>query len=163
MKRIGAFVLLMAAVVLLSGQAKGKDLQHLEVRSLTLKDAEGKALARFTVMDGTAALVLLDRNGKVRALLHVLADRSPGLGLYDKDGKTGAALLLLPDGSPALNLFDKARKKRAALAVVADQPALTLYDKAGTPRAVLDVDADDGSPSLTLFDAKGNVLWQAPR
>ncbi len=89
MKRIGALVLAVAAVVLLSGQAKGKDLPDLEVGSLTLKDWEGKTRAALS----TGGLVLRDKDGKPRAHLGVVAD-----GAF-----------------------------------------------------------------LTLFDAKGNVLWQAPR
>ena len=38
-------------------------------------------------------------------------------------------------------------------------PILFLRDKDGTARAAL----ADGTPTLTLFDAKGGVLWQAPR
>ena len=44
MKRIGALGLVVAAVVLLSGAAKGKELEHLEVSSLTLKDEDGNTV-----------------------------------------------------------------------------------------------------------------------
>ena len=63
--------------------------------------------------------------------------------------------------TPGLTLFDGAGEARALL--TGADGSLFLYDKDGEPRAVLDVDTDDGSPSLTLFDAKGDALWQAPR
>ncbi len=141
MKRIGAFVLLTAAVVLLSGQAKGKDLQHLEVRSLTLKDKDGKTRAYLGTGADAPGLLLFDRDGKMRAGFSVAADGSPALALYYRDGMR-ARLSLLTDGSPAL----------------------ALWDKGGHMRAVLNVDAE-GSPRVRLFDTKvpkGEVIWQAP-
>ncbi len=184
MKRIGALVLMVAAAVVLSGAANGKDLPDLEVGSLTLKDKDGKVRAQLGEgADGSGQLRLYDKNGKRRAMLSaladgtgvhlsnkagtpraslaVLADGSSGLVLSDKDGKTGAALRARP---AQLRLYDKAGKPRALLSAAADWSAtLILFVKDVTPRAVLDVDADDGSPSLTLFDAKRKVIWQAPR
>ena len=118
MKRIGALVLLVAAAALLSGQAKGKDLQDLEVGSLTLKD----------------------KAGKTRARLRALEDGPVVLGLFDKDETLRATLGALEDGTVTL----------------------ALCDKDGKPRAMLSVDADE-SPALTLRDAKGDVIWKAPR
>ena len=80
-------MLLVAAAVVLSGQAKGKDLQHLEVRSLTLKDKDGKTRAYLGTGADAPGLLLLDRDGKK---LLVDADGSPFLALYDKDEKPRA-------------------------------------------------------------------------
>ena len=213
MKRIGTLVLLAAGVVLLSGQAKGKALPDLEVRSLTLKDTDGKARARMdAIADGTVGLVLLDKDGKARAELTVDTDGAPGLALFDKTGTMRTWLSMEADGLPSLFFYDKDEEVRAllgpevglalltggkvrvTLGVRADSPALMLIDKDKT-RASLRV-LEDGSPSLdlfdkdeqtratlgvtttvhkrtgaktttagtlTLFDAKGDVLWQAPR
>ncbi len=111
MKRIGALVLVVAAAVLLSGAANGKDLQHLVVGALTLKDKGGETRAHF--------------------ITH--ADGSPSLTLFDKAGKPRANLSMLA-GKPALILFDKAGKPRAALGADADDgsPSLTLYDAKGS-------------------------------
>ena len=181
MKRIGALVLLMAAVVLLSGQAKGNDLQDLVVGSLTLKDKDGKTRARLRALaDGSVALALFDKDGNARAMLFVAADGSPDLTLSDKAGKTRAHLVVGVDGSPVLALSDKDGKVRASLYVgVASSgpgwphtgsPGLDLYDKDGQTRATLGVSMVDRllapvrtEGTLTLFDAKGNVLWQEPR
>ncbi len=84
------------------------------------------------------------------------------------------------DGSPSLSLYDKAGKMRASLYVgVASSgpgwphtgsPGLDLYDKDGQTRATLGVSMVDRllapvrtEGTLTLFDAKGDVIWKAPR
>ena len=207
MKRIGALVLVVAGAVVLSGAAQGKDLPHLEVASLTVKDQDGDVRARLSPLETGASLNLYDKGGKTQAEFRTVADVGSGLILAGKDGVQ--ATLTVGAGSSALRLRDKGGKLRAELAAAADgSPALALFDKAGGLRAVLDVDADgslflydkdgkvragltvlgDGSPSLllfdkeetpravldtgttktaagtlTLYDAKGDVIWQAPR
>ncbi len=107
MKRIGALVLVVAAAVVLSGAADGKDLPDLEVGSLTLKDKDGKTRASLgTSADGAVGLLLSDKDGKTRAHLYVGVDGSPGLDLYDKDGKVRATLYVDADELPALTLRD---------------------------------------------------------
>ncbi len=216
MKRIGALGLAVAAPVLLSGQAKGKDLQHLKARSLTLidgygrnrvvvadyglrvSDINGKTRAMlFARGDGSPRLDLRDKNGKTRMSFRALLDGSPSLDLWDKNGKQGVALRMLGDGSSRLLLYDKNGKNRAALGAYADGSSrLILFDTNGKKRAALRVFAD-GSPSLnlrdksgkvraelgvtttvdrrtgaeiktaestlTLFNSKGDVIWDAPR
>ena len=58
------------------------------------------------------------------------------------------------NGSPSLALFDKDRKRRATLGVTT-----TRLDKRGRP----DAETKTAESSLTLFDAKGDLIWQAPR
>ncbi len=174
MKRIGALVLVVAAAVVLSGAAMRK-YRHLEVGSLTLKDKAGKVRATLAAeADGAVALALYGRDGKPRARLSALPDGSPGLLLYDKAGETRAVLSVF-ENSAALLLFDKDGKPRATLGVDADgrEVGLGLYDKDGETRAVLGVTTRVDKPTgvktktaesaLTLFDAKGDVLWQSPR
>ncbi len=129
MKRIGMLVLAVAAAVLLSGQAKGKAWQHLEVSSLTLMDKDGMAGASLSLFGtGTPHLLLHDKNGKKRVWLGVNRD-----------------------GSPALDLYDKNVNKRATLGVT------TTVDKR------TGAETKTAESTLTLFDAKGDVIWQAPR
>ena len=167
---VAAVVLLVAAVVLLSGQAKGKNLQDLEVRSLTLKDKAGKRRALLAVVaDRSPTLALFDKDGKLRAQFRVGADGSPGLFLHDKTTMPRAALIL--DG---LFLHDKDSKTRAALTAGEDgSTGLVLFDKDGKKRATLGVtttvnkrtgaETKTAESTLTLFDAKGGVIWRAPR
>jgi len=119
MRRIGAVAVAVAAAVFLVGQGKDKELPDLEVRSLTVKDEDGRT----------------------RAMLATLSDGLPYLSLSDKDGRPRAVLTTLLNGSPVLSLCDKDGKRRALLAL----------------RSV------DGSPRLHLFDAKGKVIWKAPK
>jgi hypothetical protein len=123
-RRIGAVCLALVAAVFLMGQDKAKELPDLEVRSLEVR-----------------TLVVKDKDGKVRAALRARPDGAPTLSLSDKDGGTRALLATWPDGSPGLCLYDKDSKRRALL-------ALRL---------------GDGSPSLRLFDAKGKLIWEAPK
>ena len=193
MKRIGMLGLAVAAAVLLSGQAKAKDLQHLKVRSLTLIDAKGRNRVVLTDYglrvsdlngktramlvargDGSSGLHLYDKNGKNRATLGTLVDGSPRLLLYDKSGNARMSLGALNDGLSRLALYDKNGKTRAALRALGDgSPSLVLSDRDGNVRAELGgttiVDKRTGAEtktaesSLTLFDAKGTVIWEAPR
>ena len=169
MKRLGTVVLVVAAAVLLSGAAQGKELQHLEVGSLALMDKAGKVRATLAEEDGAVALAFYGRDGRRRAVLSMHADGSPGLLLYDKNGKPRAVLSVF-ENSAALLLFDKDGKTRATLGVDADgrEVGLRLYDKAAEPRAVLGATTTGAKTrtaesALTLFDAKGEVIWQAPR
>ncbi len=154
MKRIGAVVLLVAAAVLLSGATQRKDLPDLEVRSLTLKDKDGKTRAALGASaDGAVGLLLTDKDGKTRAYLVVEANGSPLLALTDKDGKRRAHLHVGVNGSPVLALSDKDGQTMAQAAL----GVITTVDK----RTGAETKTTAGT--LTLIDGKGDVLWQAPR
>jgi hypothetical protein len=101
MRRIGAVGLALVAAVFLMGQEKAKDLPDLEVRSLTVKDKDGKVRAVLGTDADGPALKLSDEDGRTRAALDVL-DGEPSLTLKDKDGKAGALLFTAADGSPGL-------------------------------------------------------------
>jgi hypothetical protein len=104
-----------------------------------------------------------------RVALVVLARGVTGLYLGDKAGQTRALLATSHDGSPCLSLRDKRGKSRAALFTRADgSPSLELWDKHETKRAALDLTpivkgAKTAKSTLTLLDAHGTVIWQAPR
>jgi hypothetical protein len=104
----------------------------------------------------------------------MLGDGSSRLLLYDKNGKNRAALGAYADGSSRLILFDTNGKKRAALRAFADgSPSLILRDKSGTARAELGVtrtvnprtgaETTTAENTLTMYDAKGDMIWQEPR
>ena len=97
------------------------------------------------------SLTLKDKAAKTRARLGVSADGSPSLDLLDRDGKTRARLTVLPDGSPGLALFGKDGSVRATLGATA-----TVDKRTGAKTKTTE-------GTLTLFDAKGDVIWQAPR
>ncbi len=170
MKRIGALVLVVAAAVVLSGAAMRK-YRHLEVGSLTLKDKAGNTRVYIgTDEDGSVSLSLKDKAGKTRALLDVARNGS-ALWLSDKDGEDRVMLSTIT-GWPQLVFFDKAGNTRLSLNLLDDGASLHIHDK-DRLRATLGVsrgvDKRTGAKTkttagtLTLFDAKGDVIWQAPR
>jgi hypothetical protein len=103
--------------------------------------------------------LLVDKDGKPRANLGLLADGSPALTFYDKDRKSRAILGVANDGSPVLLFIDKNGKRRAGLTTSATgSPDLKLSDKNGKPRAILGVSVD-GEPSLILADENRSLAW----
>lgn len=58
--------------------------------------------------------VVVDKEGKPRALLGVLEDGEPGLQLYDQDEEGRVDLSLKPGGRPGLELSDRNERVRAA-------------------------------------------------
>ena len=91
MRRIGGLTLAAAAVVVLVGQGKEKDLPDLAVRSLTVKDAEGNK--RITLGAGDrATLRFKDPGGQMRILLDSAADDGSVFALRDTKGRTRVTL-----------------------------------------------------------------------
>jgi hypothetical protein len=110
MRRIGAVCLAVVAAVFLMGQDKAKELPDLEVRSLTVKDKDGKVRAGFaTTADGSTLLSIMDKKtgSGTRAMLDTWTwpDGSPILGLFDKDGKPRVML----DAADGLRLSGRRR------------------------------------------------------
>jgi hypothetical protein len=96
------------------------------------------------------SLKVKDNAGKVRAVLASDTDGTVYLRLRDKDGKPRAGLTLFAD-SPSLDLWDKNCETRAVLGVT------TTVDK------VTGAETKTAESTLTLYDAQGTVVWQAPR
>ncbi|MHC5052644.1 MAG: hypothetical protein ACYTGK_18790, partial [Planctomycetota bacterium] len=64
MRRVGAVAVAVAATVFLIGQGKDKQLPDLEVRSLTVKDKDGKVRVLLGVApDGSAGLRFMKDGG----------------------------------------------------------------------------------------------------
>ncbi len=85
LKQVGAVALIIAAAVLLMGQASPQ--RTVEANEFVLKDSSGTVRGRFSTYEQNTHLWLYDANGKSRLWLHV-----GGLVLWDNDGKTRAAL-----------------------------------------------------------------------
>jgi hypothetical protein len=163
----------------------------------TLSVDEDGALSLFLSEKGAGkvritgtGVVLVDKNGQIRAELTLGPDGQPASWFRDKDGKTRAYLGLLPDGSGALTLlddhgkfratldllglvlYDQSNKQRAVLAVTKDGPGLNLLDGSRIVRATLGSTSLEKErtgvvetrppSSLVLFDKDGKVVWKAP-
>ena len=106
--------------------------------------------------------VVVDAQGKLRALLGVGDDGTPELSMSDVQGELRASLHVAADGRPTLRMSDAQGKSRALLGVTADgSSALGIFDAQGKSRAVLGMTAD-GSSALGIFDAQERKIWSAP-
>ena len=83
--------------------------------------------------------LLVDKKGKIYAVLGVTNLGEPSLGLWDKNGKNRIILGFLRDGVPGLGLNDEDGNRRANLQL-----------------------ADNGKSALVLFDENGQRIWSAP-
>ena len=140
---------------------------------LRLSDAAGELRAGLGVRsDSSPGLALWDGAGQKRAELFVNDGGGPLLRLWDAAGEVRAMLTLLDGGAPNLTLWDAAGKRRAMLSVLDGSPRLSLSDAGEQTRAVFGCEttvnkrtgAEIKYPesTVTLFNADGEVLWQAP-
>ena len=119
MRRIGAVGVavalgaLAAALLVERGPAQthqpsqlGEEFPDLEVRSLTVKDEDGKARVCLATGGGVALMTLLHKDGKSGVALTATPLGAAAVNLIDKDGKPRATLGTLADGSPALRLLN---------------------------------------------------------
>ncbi len=149
--RLAAALLIAAGAALVMGQVSPK-ARTLEAEGFFLRDAGGKVRAVLGILaDGSPGLALHGADGTPRLGLTVTA-RGPHVVLYDEEGKARAGLTVGPDGSAALGLYDKDGRGRAGLTVLpGGASALALADRAGKARAGLTVTAE-GTPALVLYD-----------
>ena len=153
---------------------------------LALHNKKGDERAMLEVTgEGVPLFLLMDVWGTNRAKLIVPRAGGPEFGLYNRGGGVsltatdrGVSLLTLRDlngaarlrlaaslGLSSLVLRDKLNKPRISLEVGRAGPAsLTLLDRAGQTRVVLGAKVfKTPENTLTLLDAKGNVVWKAPK
>jgi hypothetical protein len=145
MRRIGAVAVAVAAAVFLIGQGKDEDLPDLEVRSLTVKDEEGRGRVFLgSARDGSPLVQLVNKHSRPQVTLRMMLG-SPLLVLSGKDG--ASAQLGIGPGNllPFLSLRDNNRKPRAALGV---------HRAVGTEVTTAD---------LTFRNPNGKVIWKAPK
>ena len=114
--------------------------------SVTLSGADGTDRIRMITGPADKSLIAaLDANGTQRVELAV-------------GGSNGTLL-----DAESLNVDDVSHNEIAQLGTSASTPGrghLRLSDADARPRLVLNV-ADDGTPSIQMFDAAGNVTWSA--
>ena len=127
LRRVGAMFLILAASVLLMGQAAPK--RTVEANEFILKDANGKKRARlFTTAHGPQ-LFFMDTNRKPRVGLFQFAGAS-GVSLNDANLKTRAEFSLPPDG-PSLRLHDANTHGQVNMQLTKEGPSLSLRDHEG--------------------------------
>ena len=167
MRRLGAAGVALVVAVFLMGQ--GKKPPDLVVRSLRLTDAAGRTRAELGVRGGVSALTLKDEAGRPRVRLVAGKTVSEVILRGAKDPKPRILLASsFAGGGPYISLYDKALVPRIFLAVDEDgSPSLSTVDKNGVNRATFGVthtrETKTAESTLTLRDAKGKVIWQAPK
>jgi len=159
MRRIGVVAAAVAAAVFLIGQGKDREPPDLVVRSLRVQDEKGKVRASLRMTADGAILGFYDDDGKMRIMLGAKGDRH-SLKFIDTAGESRATFGTTA-GFPALKLAEGSGTTRVLLSATPGFRGLYLRDKDDMPRAVLEM--VDGSPTFKFGDAKGNVIWQAPR
>ena len=120
LKQAGAVALIIAAAILLMGQASPN--RTVEANEFILKDSSGTVRGRFSTYEQNTHLRLYDANEKPRLWLHV-----GGLVLWDNDGKARAALSMNEEET-ILDLVGT-NGSGAHLGVDVDGPGLILSDK----------------------------------
>jgi hypothetical protein len=100
-------------------------------------------------------------DGTVRGALGVEPDGRAIIDLYSPKGEVVIHAEAHPDGSSSLHLVESEGKGGVMVTMTFGVAGVQLTDKTGSPRASLAV-RPDGQPSLEVFDANGNVAWEAP-
>ncbi len=139
LKQIGAVVLVIAAAVLLMGQASPN--RTVEANEFILTDSGGRERAKLHMASYGPELVL--KTGKAQARLAV-GGTSGGFGGV----------------KPYLVLHDETGEARVSLDVGRSGPDLTFRDGSGQTRANLHL-LEEG-PVAVLYDKDKKVLWKAP-
>src|SRR5581483_228336 len=139
--------------------------------ALTLNDRQGNARVFETVSlaDGSPSVALRDPNNIDRVRLSTGPGVKSTLAVLDANGvdrldlSTGGENGTRPEGE-GLNVLDSNGKEMARIGTglpgTTVRATLRLDDSSANPRLVLSV-ADDGTPSIQLLDANGNVTWSA--
>lgn len=117
-----------------SSQARGR--AAVETDRFVLRNSAGKLVGAFGVNSfGTANLVLLDREERMRATI----------GVNDK-------------GDPAIVLASPTGAQRLTLIHTREGPGLVMFDADDRPRLLLSVELD-GRGLFQLIDGAGKVVW----
>ena len=93
------------------------------------------------------------------------------ISLFDKQGEKRSDFMIQSNGSPLLALWSAGQKQCSGDIITDDH--ISLFDKDQTIRTTLGAaqlentrtgsTEDTGPSSLTFFDQKGKLIWQAPR
>lgn len=126
----------------------------LKGRTLQLVDAEGRMRILANAASG---LSFLGADGKVRAILGLDGEDTPGLVLYGNDSR---AILNVTASGPALSFTGSGGALRAIFATVDGDPGLVLYDAEQRERARIALRT--GSGQIALLGPDGMTRWSEP-
>jgi hypothetical protein len=118
------------------------------------QEDKSDALQLVANTDGTAVLLVKDKQGQPRLTAGVSSDGTPVVGLMNAEGKERVALAVKATGVAGLVLRDSDAKTRISLSVCPDGNDWLRFDRQGNRRAGLGV-FPDGGVALNLFDRDG--------
>jgi hypothetical protein len=159
-RRLACVLIGVIGVVVLMGQGKAADPEHVKVRSLRVVDGEGRQRILLGVNDDGPELWMGEFSDTGIIPVKIRAGSRPGVYLLDNRRRGRSSLILAEDGTPVLVMRDGDTKAKLQLMVNEGKPSCDCRDRTGLSRATLAL--VDDLPSLVLADAKGNVIWQAP-
>lgn len=102
---------------------------------------------------------LVDKSGRVRAVLEVTRSGVPRLAMLNEEGAACVEITLGKDG-PGVRLGDSDGDTRVFIGATKDAARIGLADADGNNRAFLGV-MPKGGATLALYDAKQKVVWSA--
>jgi hypothetical protein len=149
--------------VALTAGATGKGVRALSASHYVVIDANGRHRAVFgRAEDGEPFWSLRDPAGKTVAVCAFKLDGRVAVALSDTKGTQRAILGLAKEGEPFLTLRDKAGKDRLAFGLKDDgTPTITMIDDKGRQRALMGL-RPDGSPLMVFLDTEDKVIWGVP-
>ena len=139
-----------AANVIAVPRAVEAQVARIRAEQFTLVGPNGADRVNLLVGPGPASTVqVLDTEGVPRAWINT--------GSRGGDDPDHASFVVVaPDGRTTT-----ARLGMGDARVISRATSLRLSDLQGNPRVAIRVE-EDGSPSMRMFDAAGNVTWSAP-
>ncbi len=155
-QRLTAILCLLLVTLGIMG-AKHIGRTNVAIGQLRLLNREGKLRAVLGVTKNDAAyLALRDKEGKVRCHLSLDKKGTPSLTLNDEKGEKRCILSLFDKGcNPSMIFYDGEQKRRLSLTTV--PPALICNNHNGKPRAVLGV-SKTGAGAFSLEDVHGRPI-----
>lgn len=172
MKLIGLGSLVVAASILLMGQAKQTPLlNEVKAKSFTLMDSNGRTRARlFMSSRAVPIFALYDSAENPRVVMD--ASLGPGLTIFDANRNVRMNLDVSPSNGPELLLSDETKQGNEMLFnVSSDGPSVALDDVNGfeTDIGVSNLvspttgeTSKTSAASIKLFGKDKKVLWSAP-
>jgi len=161
LKQAGAVALIIAAAVLLMGQASTS--RTVEANEFVLKDASGKVRAKLSIVGdlggvNVAQLAFTDPQGN-----RLMTLRENRLAIESANGQAQINLNLIADNFSILNLIGPDGKhisigvlsSAGGLGSMPDGPFLSLSANSAGLNARMEMEIDAGMPSLTVSDNEG--------
>jgi hypothetical protein len=143
--------MILGALVVFSTFRFTTSVAHARSDERTVVRADEVRAGRFIVEDNRP-----HNRGVEQAIFGMIQD-APGLRLGASDNPQ---ISISTHSGSYLYLADETGHPRITLQVVGDRSSVSLFNK--EQRDLLDIALSWDSPSLTLTDENGNVLWKTP-